>query len=176
MSKEFEFEFKNYANIVNKDLTNLMELLKKQSKDNKPILYLGKTETKVILPYEEYKKMNNRLEQIDNANPSEALECLEKHKNMLIENNGDFIAFECLKVYQVCKQALLKQQEQEKVTEIIKEYQVDMWLLKQCDYENYIRIRKKAMVSVGQVINENGIILESEITEEEFDLVKRWVE
>ena len=37
MSKEFEFEFKNYANIVNKDLTNLMELLKKQSKDNKPI-------------------------------------------------------------------------------------------------------------------------------------------
>lgn len=63
-----------------------------------------------------------------------------------------------------------------KALEIIKEYQVDVWLLKQCDYENYIRIRKEAMVSVGQIVNENGIILEDEITEEYFDLVKRWIE
>ena len=62
-----------------------------------------------------------------------------------------------------------------KVLEIIKEYQVDVWLLKQCDYENYIRIRKESMVSVGQIVNENGIILEDEITEEYFDLVKRFV-
>ena len=62
-----------------------------------------------------------------------------------------------------------------KVLEIIKEYQIDVWLLKQCDYETYLRIRKEAMVSVGQIVNENGIILEDEITEEYFDLVKRWV-
>lgn len=61
-----------------------------------------------------------------------------------------------------------------KVLEIIKEYQVDIWLLKQCDYENYIRIRKKAMVSVGQIVNENGIIIEDELPEKYFDLVKRW--
>lgn len=59
-----------------------------------------------------------------------------------------------------------------KALEIIKEYQVDVWLLKQCDHENYIRIRKKAMVSVGQIVNENGTILEDEITEEEFNLLK----
>ena len=62
-----------------------------------------------------------------------------------------------------------------KVLEIIKEYQVDVWLLKQCDYETYLRIRKEAMVSVGQIVNENGIVLEDEITKEYFDLVKRWV-
>lgn len=62
-----------------------------------------------------------------------------------------------------------------KALEIIKEYQVDVWLLKQCDYENYIRIRKEAMVSIGQFVNENGVVLEDEIPEEYFDLVKRWV-
>lgn len=69
-----------------------------------------------------------------------------------------------------------KAQKEHKVLEIIKEYQVDVWLLKQCDYENYIRIRKEAMVSLGQIVNENGAILEDEIPEEYFDLVKRWIE
>lgn len=67
-------------------------------------------------------------------------------------------------------------QKEHKALEIIKEYQVDVWLLKQCDYENYIRIRKEAMVSVGQIVNENGAILEDEISEEYFDLIKRWIE
>ena len=48
----------------------------------------------------------------------------------------------------------LKAQEKEKVLELIKEYEIDVWLLKQCDYENYIRIRKEAMVSVGQITEE----------------------
>ena len=62
-----------------------------------------------------------------------------------------------------------------KALKIIKEYQVDIWLLKQCDYENYIRIRKEALISVGQVVNENGNVLEDEITEEEFNFLKEMV-
>lgn len=57
---------------------------------------------------ETIKQALQRLEAIDNANPSQALEWLEKSKNMMILNNSDFIAFDCLKVYSVCKQALLK--------------------------------------------------------------------
>lgn len=30
------------------------------------------------------------------------------------------------------------------------------------------------MVSIGQIVNEDGIILEDEIPQEEFDLLKRW--
>ena len=86
MSKELEYEFNNFANLLHKDCMNLMECLKKQSEDNKPILYLGKHYEKVILPYEEYKKMCNRLESIDNAEPSKALECLEKLKGMEISS------------------------------------------------------------------------------------------
>ena len=59
---------------------------------------------------------------------------------------------------------------------IIKEYQVDMWLLNQCDYENYIRIRKEAMVSIGEVVNENGEVFEDEIPQEEFEFVKKYFE
>ena len=78
MSKDLEYEVNNFANLLHKDCMNLMECLKKQDKDNKPIFYLGKHYEKVILPYEEYQKMCNRLESIDNAEPSEALKCLEK--------------------------------------------------------------------------------------------------
>lgn len=63
-----------------------------------------------------------------------------------------------------------------KVLEIIDEYQVDVWLLKQCDYENYIRIRKEAEVSIGQIVNENGILSEDEIPQEEFEFIKRYYE
>ena len=87
MRKELEYEFNNFANLLHKDCMNLMECLRKQSEDNKPILYLGKHYEKVILPYEEYQKMCNRLESIDNANPSEALECLERIDNTLCLNN-----------------------------------------------------------------------------------------
>lgn len=62
------------------------------------------------------------------------------------------------------------------VLEILKEYQVDVWLLKQCDYKNYIRIRKEAMVSIGQISNEDGIAREDEITEELFNFLKEWIE
>jgi len=108
MSKELEYEFNNFANLLHKDCMNLMECLKKQNEDNKPILYLGKHYEKVILPYEEYQKMCNRLESIDNANPSEALNVLkatEKYTGIDLT---------------VVKQALLKVQKEHKLLEIIK--------------------------------------------------------
>ena len=67
-----------------------------------------------------------------------------------------------------------KELDKAKILSIIKEYQVDIWLLKQCDYENYIRIRKEAMVSVRKIVNEKGLILEDEITPDEFDTLKRY--
>lgn len=94
MSKDLDYEFNNFANLLHKDCMNLMECLKKQDKDNKPILYLGKHYEKVILPYEEYQKMCNRLESIDNAEPSEALECLKQFINEMtrcLENPKEYV-------------------------------------------------------------------------------------
>lgn len=104
MSKELEYEFNNFVDLLNKDCMNLMECLKKQDKDNKAILYLGKHFKKVILPYEEYQKMCSRLESIDNANPSEALECLEK----LFKSMPQYDSW--IKYIDTIKQALLKTQ------------------------------------------------------------------
>ena len=47
--------------------------------------------------------------------------------------------------------------------DVIKEKQVDVWLLQQCDYENYVRIRKEAK-------------MEDELTEEEYNLLKMTLE
>jgi hypothetical protein len=119
MSKELEYEFNNFANLLHKDCMNLMECLKKQSEDNKPILYLGKHYEKVILPYEEYQKMCNRLESIDNANPSEALECLDKiAKQIELDEDTDY--WEIRNAHKTVENALLKAQKEHKALEIIK--------------------------------------------------------
>ena len=151
--------------------------------------FLGYNYCSVDLPNElrTIEQALERLEAIDNANPSEALEelemlhdCSTAMQELPSSNWIEYAETEAeldLKLhfaYLDIKQSLIKSQEQEKVLEIIKEYQVDIWLLKQCDYENYIRIRKEAMVSIGQIVNEDGIILENEITQEEFDLLKRY--
>ena len=116
MNKELEYEVNNFANLLNKDCMNLMECLKKQSEDNKPILYLGKHYEKVILPYEEYKKMCNRLESIDNAEPSEAWKIVYNNFDYLISDVGienDDVNI-CLKTIKeqlpTIKQALIKSQ------------------------------------------------------------------
>ncbi len=62
-----------------------------------------------------------RLEAIDNANPSEALKCLEK----IIDNLDDYADFEIKQeaneYIDTIKQALLKAQELEKENELLKE-------------------------------------------------------
>lgn len=63
----------------------------------------------------------HRLESIDNSNPSEALECLEK----IIDNLDDYADFEIKQeaneYIDTIKQALLKAQELEKENELLKE-------------------------------------------------------
>jgi hypothetical protein len=80
--------------------------------------------------------------------------------------------FKKREILSTIKQALTTKSKKEQAFDIIKEYQVDTWLLNQCDYENYIRIRKEARVSIGQIINEDGESVEEEISEKEFDLLK----
>jgi len=114
---------------------------------------------------EEIDIVNNallELKAIKEAKPSEALKWLEKSKNIIIEDNGDFITFDCLKVYSVCEQALIKAQEQEKVLEILKKKEIDTFMLMLCDnVEQY---------NSGLKNKPNR-----QLTQEEFDLLKRWL-
>jgi len=95
---------------MNKELDYLDDILK-----NEPMTLNKRMIIECI------KEKIQRIEAIDNAKPSEAMKWLEKSKNIIIEDNGDFITFDCLKVYSVCEQALIKAQEQEKaLKELIK--------------------------------------------------------
>lgn len=163
LSEETKYEFNVYARQLNKDLSNLMDCLRKQDEDNKAILYVGRhVKKKVILPYEEYQKMCQRLESIDNSSPSKALESLED-----IYTFSEDTIYQFEKEYDTIKQALLKSQEQEKVLEIIKKKKINIDLL-------------YASSSVEQYNDELVIIYgmwfvkDRQLTEEEFDLLKRY--
>ena len=94
-----------------------------------------------------------RLDAIDNANPSEALE-------KLLDGYSKGIAGRSY--YDAIKQALLKAQEQEKVLDIIKEKNVDIGLVINCDsVEEY---------------NDNLTLLaiSQYLIQEEFKLLKRY--
>lgn len=121
-------------------------------------------------------KALQRLKQIDNANPSEALECLEEIKQeckstYFDENGKQWWTTDKNKDYRcnTIKQALLKQQEQEKVLEILERKPIDLWFINgsgaECIYSDYIIKCQAYMV-------ESNLIL----TQEEFDTLKRWLE
>lgn len=157
---DVKWVFKEDYNTINK------ALLKAQTQEKEKLFFKNIHNTKVKTPLvsifeglsqDERHKFTEHLY----YHWEEMKEALEDKNEELIKENTELKA---------------KAQKEHKALEIIKEYQVDVWLLKQCDYENYIRIRKEAMVSVGQIVNENGAILEDEIPEEYFDLVKRWIE
>ena len=134
MSKDLEYEVNNFANLLHKDCMNLMECLKKQSEDNKPILYLGKHYEKVILPYEEYQKMCNRLESIDNAESSEALKCLDKiAKQIELDEDTDY--WEIRNAHKTVENALIKAQ---------KEHNSLNLLMQELDCKDFADLRKYA--------------------------------
>ena len=173
---------------MSKILESLKELKHwKETNNEKGVVWLP------LFAVEDILKDLTELEQIKNAEPSEAMEWLDKFKGIEISempfkddcgtkevdlnevrNVGSPLNNDFHKFVHTLENYILKSQKQEKILSIIEEYQVDVWLLKQCDYENYIRIRKEAMVSVGQIINEEGIILEDEIAEEEFNKLQRY--
>lgn len=109
------------------------------------------------------------ISDIDNANPSEALECLEKVSDYL-NNVYDYkeIIEEVRKDINTIKQALIKAEKEHKVLEIIKEKRVDMWhlvdLLEQT-YEMYLAFCKSEKYEEDYIL-----------TEEEFDLLKEVLE
>ena len=156
LSEETKYELNLFGRKLNKDLTNLMELLRKQDEDNKAILYTGKHIQKIILPYEEYQKMCKRLEAIDNAEPSEALECLEEMWELSCDSRKpEYI------LYETIKQALIQAQDQEKVLKIMFTKTVSIFQMSCC---------KNADEYNDLKFNDN-----EKLTKDEFDLLKRWL-
>lgn len=58
-----------------------------------------------------------------------------------------------------------------KILDIIKEYQVDIWLLHNADYENYIRIRKACLV-ISEINTETGKVVDDDIPENLFNYLQ----
>ena len=105
-----------------------------------------------------------RLEAIDNAEPSEALESLERVKGYYA---GGIISVEVYleetEEYNTVKQALLKAQKQEKVLEIIFEKNVEIYWLK---HSKTVEEYNKHIKNLRDTFN---------LTQEEFDTLKRWI-
>lgn len=126
------------------------------------------------------KRIDELYQSVDNAKPSEALKCID-----VLKEDGCITTLYQGKALEIIKQALIKAQEQEKVLNealklngewaeelddkneilnIIKEKNVDIWLLKSClTVEQY-------NFSITKMDNCNVFNL----TKEEFELLKRW--
>ena len=105
------------------------------------------------------KQALQRLESIDNANPSEALECLEENELVLLRKD-----------YNLLHQALIKAQEQEKVLEIIKEKNVDIIRIRHLIFKS----QKNPKYWDLRYYNEFRVIDDEKLTQEEFELLKRY--
>lgn len=127
---------------------------------------------------EEIDIVNNallELKAIKEAKPSQALECLKEIDSMQFHRSIDTYVYEIkseisetqyldnTNEFYTIKQALIKAQEQEKVLNIIKEKDVDTFMLMLCD-------------NVEQ--HNSGLKNKPnrQLTQEEFDLLKRWLE
>ena len=134
--------------------------------------HCGVEEYRVAL--EKVEKILLEYEQIKESNPSEALECLEivdeyVDKDYDYCQRGDYD-----KDYNTIKQALLKSQEQEKenaelkrVLEVLFKKQVDLGWLWYCVHE---------CINSLDEYNKKMPIEKFKLTQEEFDLLKRWSE
>ena len=106
-----------------------------------------------------------RLESIDNAEPSEALELLGFMGNFIIPTalGNKHLKDFCDKEFAIIKQALLKAQKEHKALEIIKEKNVDIRWIEVCDtVKDYNKGRDEH--------------LNYELTKEEFNLLKEVLE
>ena len=145
------------------------------NKQGKESAYRGYTNS-VYPYYEDFDLVLNalkRLEAIDNANPSEALEILYNNAKLdrdRIEKGGIVTYAEEIEhnerikpYYETLKQALIKAQEQEKVLEILKKTKN----IKTSFYEN--GSGKHYKLEFDRTKNQT-------ITKEEFNFLKRWIE
>lgn len=121
-------------------------------------------------------KALQRLEAIDNANPSEALKYLENMIDTFLVENKNKIEFNKVNNYdcelleerrkdlESYKQALIKAQEQGKVLEILFKKQVDLGWLWYCIHE---------CVNSLNEYNKKMPIEKFKLTQEEFNLLKK---
>ena len=127
-----------------------------------------------------YKYLKNYFESIDNAKPSEALRELENLGTHGIEYREPFelgftksMPFKSTKEFKIIKQALLKAQEQEKVLEIIKEKRIDLQLIRIADNVEWYN-KEYIYRHEIEYLNRDEV-LTYQISQEEFDLLKRWL-
>ena len=150
----------------------------KKTGNTNPTVYLSKNNLLII------EKSLQRLESIDNANPSEALECLEKVYSRLPQWDLSRNVDQC----NIIKQALLKAQEPKqyvdelklvenklKALEIIKEKRVNVGT-----FIHLTKVLKKDYEKCKGLNNTFGAnICDSDfefLTEEEFNLLKEVLE
>ncbi len=129
--------------------------------------------------FEQDKKLNEcrdvlnqaltELQAIKEAKPSEALEKLEEIKNYFpyvdLGNGQEYV---CQKEFNTITKALIKAQEQEKVLEIIKGKNVDI------NYLRFEAVDVKQYNDYIQQLNKVSTISHWCLTQEEFDILKRW--
>ena len=113
----------------------------------------------------------------NNSKPSEAMVCLHKIASKVeLADNDDY--WEVRNAYAKVEQSLLKAQEQEKVLEIIKEKcltNCNLALVKDnVHYENYCKEFEYFLNKYNESPNGFEITKEDLLTEEEFDLLKRY--
>ena len=122
-------------------------------------IYRGKTRLPISPSLRFSIEALQRLESLDNAKPSEALNGLEYICKILNEKRID-VKWLFKNDYNTIKKTLLKSQEQEKVLEIIINKNVEMWLLK--DSVTLEQYNNRIHSGCGK------------LTPEEFDTLKRY--
>lgn len=141
---------------------------------------------------EQYNTIKQRLEAIDNAKPSEALRELNiiRHLEIGFDKNGKSITLNDIEGLNIIKQSLIKAQEQEKVLNHERELN-NRLILKTREQQRVLSIIFKKGLPLGEIAmikqsanyNEYNIKfswanfkdISIQKTEEEFDLLKRWL-
>ena len=118
-----------------------------------------------------------RLEAIDNANPSEALGLVKRTCEIYVDSlkQRDLIGYDIIEkqineALDTIKQALVKSQEQEKVLEIIFENNVDIFSLKKCIELDLPLTDEQRLHKYNHDYMMIGM---KQLTQEEFELLKR---
>jgi len=173
---------------MSKGLEVLKTYLDKRIKDIKNYLEVNERseDEEGFTPSEELQicYLAKRMLAVDNANPSEALKCVDKLEQVIEEitiSNADLRnTLKASVSLAIIKQSLLKAQEQEKVLDVIKNKRVNVANLidwfnnsRNTSYEGYL----SDYYQEGWFIHfkdNDGVDIMYQLTQEEFDTLKRW--
>ena len=129
---------------------------------------------KYAISRKEQLALQRRLESIDNSSPNEALEDLEKMVNLAYQVDDEFelLDDDFGLYYDKVKKYISKAQEQEKVLSIIKEKRVDGQLIRIADNVEWYN-KEYIYRHEIEYLNRDEV-LTYQISQEEFDLLKRY--